>query len=85
MMTVMTTMLQFKVWDIHNKRFLEGYKELSKYFHGFANDNEHSGDKKYKQCLSLSFWKVPDGYFKICKYSGKRDSSIISIWSKDKN
>ena len=71
------TMLNFKVWDTHNRRFLEGYKELLKYFHGFCNmpDNPKS--------FGLSFWKVPDGYFKVIKSMEKNDKNGDEIFAGD--
>ncbi len=71
------TMLRFRVWDSEHKKFIKSYQEIGKYFHGFCNDSGNEIN------IGISFWEVPDGYFRILKSTGLKDKNNIEVFEGD--
>lgn len=69
-------MLKFRIWNNYTKKWIKGYKEAKKFFHGFCNDKDERN-------IGLSFWKEPDGYFRIFKSTGLKDKNKIEIFEGD--
>lgn len=64
----------FKLWDNHNKKFIETWKDANKLSLGTAGVNKH---------LSIAYATEPDVYLTIVRYTGIKDQYNQDIYEGD--